>query len=78
MHHLMAHRRARERQILEALGGRQLSAAQIADEIYTNLAPPLRPAAEMNVFAHLLDLRRRGTVEAEGNLSTDSAFRILN
>ena len=78
MNHLMAHRRSRERQILEALDDRQLSAAQIADQIYTDLSPSLRPAASMNVLAHLLDLRRRGIVEAEGGSSADSAFRRLN
>ena len=77
MHHLIAHRRSRERQILEALDGRRLSAAQIADEIYMHLAPPLRRAAGMNVLAHLLDLRSHGVVEAEGNLSVDSAFQKL-
>ena len=77
MHHLIAHRRLRERQILEALDGRRLSAAQIADEIYVHLASSLRRAASMNVLAHLLYLRRRGAVEAEGNLSVDSAFQRL-
>ena len=78
MNHLMAHRRMRERQILEALGERRLSAAQIADQTYADLSPSLRPAAGMNVLAHLLDLRMRGIVEAEGGLSADSAFRRLD
>lgn len=78
MNHLMAHRRMREQQVLEALGERRLSAAQIADQTYANLSPSLRPAAGMNVLAHLLDLRMRGIVEAEGGLSADSAFRRLN
>ena len=77
MHHLFAHRRLRERQILEAFDGGRLSAAQIADEIYTHVAPSLRRAASMNVLAHLLDLRRQGVVEVEGNLSVDSAFQKL-
>ena len=78
INHLKAHRRGRERQILEALEDKRLSAAQIADQIYTDLSPSLRPAASMNVLAHLLDLRRRGTLEAEGSFSSDSAFRRLN
>jgi hydroxyacylglutathione hydrolase len=56
----LAHRRAREKQVLEALAARRDSVQAIADYIYDGLAPALRPAAEENVRAHLRKLEAEG------------------
>jgi glyoxylase-like metal-dependent hydrolase (beta-lactamase superfamily II) len=57
---LAAHRRAREAQILAALGPVPRDVAQIAAAVYTDTPPALMPAARRNVLAHLLDLATRG------------------
>ena len=56
----LAHRRAREAQVLAALAAGRDSVQAIADYIYDGLAPALRPAAEENVRAHLHKLEAEG------------------
>jgi glyoxylase-like metal-dependent hydrolase (beta-lactamase superfamily II) len=63
----MAHRRQREQQVLESLGGGPRTPAEIAAVIYTDLAPQLHPEAEGQVHAHLLKLIAEGRVRREGN-----------
>lgn len=63
----IAHRRQRERQVLESLRGGPRTPAEIAAVIYTNLAPQLHPEAEGQVHAHLLKLIAEGRVRREGN-----------
>lgn len=72
---LLAHRRAREAEILAALEAGPADARSIAERLYTSLPAPLRRAAERNVLAHLLDLRRRGLATTEGPVSDSVAFR---
>jgi glyoxylase-like metal-dependent hydrolase (beta-lactamase superfamily II) len=64
--HLMGHRMQREKQILGLIGERPMSIAEIAAGAYPGLHPRLVVAAGGSVFAHLLDLERRGLVEREG------------
>lgn len=61
---LTAHRRKREAQILAAIaqGARDLSA--ITASVYSDLAAALRPAAQRNALAHLIDLAERNLVIA--------------
>jgi glyoxylase-like metal-dependent hydrolase (beta-lactamase superfamily II) len=54
------HRLARERQVVEALGGGRSTVRAIAESIYDGLAPALMPAAEENVRAHLEKLKAEG------------------
>jgi glyoxylase-like metal-dependent hydrolase (beta-lactamase superfamily II) len=54
------HRRARERQILDALGAGLDSVPDITKSIYDGLDPALVPAAVENVRAHLEKLQREG------------------
>lgn len=63
---LLEHRLAREAEVLDALLGGPATAAEIAARVYAGLEGPLLKAAERNVHAHLLDLARRGMVEALG------------
>ncbi|WP_341861146.1 MBL fold metallo-hydrolase [Gymnodinialimonas sp. 57CJ19] len=72
---LIAHRRTREAQILEAL--RTIGPARaetLARHIYTDVAPALLPAAARNVLAHLIDLHTRARITTPGPIRADSLF----
>jgi len=71
---LLAHRRLREAQILDALATAPDTAAGLAARIYTDITPALLPAAMRNVLAHLIDLAGKNHVEAEGSIATDARF----
>jgi glyoxylase-like metal-dependent hydrolase (beta-lactamase superfamily II) len=62
----LAHRLAREGQILEALAAGPRTIPELVEAIYAGLEPAMRPAAARNVLAHLIDLTERGIVSAEG------------
>ena len=60
------HRRAREKQVLDALRSRGTATiAEIVEEIYTDVAPELHPVARRTVWAHLRKLADDG--EAKGD-----------
>lgn len=61
---LIAHRRAREAQVLAALALAGGSPAELARRIYTDIDAALLPAAARNVLAHLIDLQDRDLVRA--------------
>ena len=63
--HLMGHRMQREKQILKLVGERPSSISEIVAKAYPGLDPRLVPAAGGSVYAHLLDLERRGLVEQQ-------------
>ena len=72
---LIAHREAREAQILAAL--RTLSpadAATLARQVYKDLDAALLPAATRNVLAHLIDLEERSVVRCPGDLHAAAQF----
>lgn len=72
---LVAHRRARERQIADALTeAGPATAADLAARIYTDLDRRLLPAAERNVLAHLIDLAERNRVTTEAGIRADTTF----
>ena len=73
---LISHRLARESQILAALANNPSDTVQITAEVYQDVAPALRPAAERNVFAHLVDLHQRGKVTAMPGLSVTAVFAL--
>ncbi len=60
---LIAHRRGREAQILDALDAGPASAEALARRVYADLDPGLLGMAARNVLAHLVDLTDRGVVE---------------
>jgi hydroxyacylglutathione hydrolase len=68
---LLAHRRARESAILEAIAGAGGSPAALAERLYVGLAPALLPAAALSVLAHLEKLEREGFAER----SVDGGWR---
>lgn len=72
---LLAHRRAREAQILAALEtAGPGDAATLARAIYTDTPEALLPAAARNVLAHLIDLHERNRVTCAAPLTAESRF----
>jgi glyoxylase-like metal-dependent hydrolase (beta-lactamase superfamily II) len=63
--HLVGHRMQREKQILTLVGEKARPIPDIVANAYPGLDPRLVPAAGGSVFAHLLDLQRRGLVEQQ-------------
>ncbi len=61
---MMGHRLQRERQILKLVGERARDIPDIVANAYPGLDQRLVPAAGGSVLAHLLDLQKRGLVEA--------------
>ena len=64
---LVAHRRGRERQILDHLGAGEGRIAAMVQDIYRDIDPGLHPAAARSVLAHLIDLEARGIAERHGH-----------
>lgn len=73
---LIAHRRLRETQILQALGGGAARIPALAARIYTDIPRHLLPAAERNVFAHLIDLATRNLVASHPALHPEAEFTL--
>lgn len=61
----LAHRRMRERQVIEALRAGHGEVDAIADAIYRDVDPALMPAARENVRAHLEKLRADGVASGQ-------------
>ena len=67
---LIGHRMQRERQILRLVSERPLDIPEIVADAYPGLDRRLVAAAGASVYAHLLDLERRGLVEEAGGTWT--------
>lgn len=72
---LIAHRQAREVQILATLAAGDATLDSLTGRVYDDLAPALYPMAARNLFAHLVDLTQRGAVEAMPELALTATFR---
>ena len=75
---LIDHRLSREAQILDTLSQAPATASALAKSIYADTPAALLPAAERNVFAHLVDLCGRRLVTANGDLSASASFQIAS
>ncbi len=75
LRNLLAHREAREAEVLRALEAGPTTAEAPAERLYAGLAAPLRRAAGRNVLAHLLALARQGLAVPEEPLREDAVFR---
>ncbi|MFD1344265.1 MBL fold metallo-hydrolase [Litorisediminicola beolgyonensis] len=73
---LLAHRRAREAQILAALAAGPATLKALTARIYTDTDPRLLPAAARNVLAHLIDLMGQSRVTHAGDLSPEAVFSL--
>lgn len=71
---LIAHRHSRESAILAALSSGKARPDQLTQQIYTDIPPALRPMAERNVLAHLIDLTQRGLASPDGPISASAYF----
>ena len=71
---LLAHRLAREAEVLAALDHEPGTAAGLAEVLYAGVPKAVRGAAARNVLAHLVDLERRGLVLAESGVSEGAMF----
>lgn len=71
---LIAHRETREAEILAALANAPATAQELASRLYTQTPRALLPAAERNVFAHLIDLTGKSRVAPETDLSATARF----
>lgn len=74
MRGLKAHRKMRERAIVERLRGGDRTIPDMVAAIYRDTDPRLHGAAGLSVLAHLEDLVSRGVAGAEGELSLDGSF----
>ena len=70
---LIVHRRMREKQILAQLEAGEGRIPVMVESMYREIDPRLHPAAGRSVLAHLVDLERRGLVEAKDERWTLSA-----
>jgi glyoxylase-like metal-dependent hydrolase (beta-lactamase superfamily II) len=71
--HLVGHRMQREKQILGLVSERSRDIPDIVANAYPGLDPRLVTAAGGSVYAHLLDLERRGLVKRDGETWTAAA-----
>ncbi|MDX8353552.1 MBL fold metallo-hydrolase [Cognatiyoonia sp. IB215182] len=71
---LVGHRKDRETQILDQLSLDDLTVSELTRRIYVEVAPALLPAAERNVFAHLVDLTERGIIDAWPTLAFTAQY----
>ena len=67
---MIGHRLQRERQILRLIGEGRGTVHDIVSSAYPGLDQRLVPAAGGTVLAHLVDLDRRGIVQASGETWT--------
>ena len=65
---LIGHRRMREKQILAQLEAGEGRIPAMVETMYRDIDPRLHPAAGRSVLAHLVDLERRGLVEAQDEI----------
>jgi glyoxylase-like metal-dependent hydrolase (beta-lactamase superfamily II) len=71
---LRAHRKMRERAILERLARGDRTVADMVPQIYSGLDPRLHAAAALSTLAHLEDLTERGLVAADSQPSLTASY----
>jgi len=72
----VAHRRAREAQILAALSTGHTRIPPMVAELYAAVDPRLHPAAAHSVLAHMLHLVAEGRVKADGPAGLETDYRL--
>jgi glyoxylase-like metal-dependent hydrolase (beta-lactamase superfamily II) len=69
---LIAHRRAREAAVLQALnGGAPMRLGEVTAAVYVDVPPALHAAARRNVLAHVIDLHARNMIHADDLCARD-------
>lgn len=74
---LIAHRAAREAQILGALRGEAATARTLAQRLYPGLSERLLAAASQNVLAHLLELTGKNRVSSSAPSAPEAIFHLI-
>jgi glyoxylase-like metal-dependent hydrolase (beta-lactamase superfamily II) len=72
-----AHRRDRERQILDRLAAGDTRIKGMVPTMYAAVDPRLYPAAAHSVLAHVIELVNSGRVTADGPPGLDSEYRLV-
>lgn len=72
----IAHRRAREAQILAQLARGHTRIKEMVPVLYAQVDPRLHPAAAHSVLAHMIQLVREGRVQTDGEPGLDSDYRL--
>lgn len=72
----IAHRRARETQILDALTAGHTRIKAMVPVLYAAVDPRLHPAAAMSVLAHIQQLVREGQVVCDGAPDLEADYRL--
>ncbi|MDO9248308.1 MAG: MBL fold metallo-hydrolase [Phenylobacterium sp.] len=71
----IAHRRAREAQVLKAVTEGHGRIREMVPVLYADVDPRLHPAAARSVLGHMIDLVKRGLVTTDGKPGPDSDYR---
>jgi glyoxylase-like metal-dependent hydrolase (beta-lactamase superfamily II) len=74
---LIGHRKMRETTILSAVREKASDIPALVEKLYVGLAPALKGAAGLSVFAHLEDLVGRGLVATDGAPTLDGIYRAV-
>jgi glyoxylase-like metal-dependent hydrolase (beta-lactamase superfamily II) len=74
----IAHRRAREAQVLKAVGDGYGRIRDMVPVLYADVDSRLHPAAARSVLGHMIDLVRRGQVTTDGAPGPDSEYWLAN
>jgi glyoxylase-like metal-dependent hydrolase (beta-lactamase superfamily II) len=72
----IAHRRERERQILEHLAAGETRITAMVPSIYAGVDPRLYPAAAHSVLAQMIELVKSGRAVCDGPPGLESAYRL--
>jgi len=72
----VAHRSAREAQILQALSAGLTTIKAMVPSLYATVDPRLHPAAAHSVLAHMIQLVREGRVVTAGEPGLDAEYRL--
>ena len=73
----IAHRRAREAQVLKAVTEGHGKIREMVPVLYADVDPRLHPAAARSVLGHMIDLVRRGLVTTDSAPGPDSEYRAV-
>ena len=74
----IAHRRAREAQVLQAVAEGHGRIKDMVPVLYAAVDKRLWPAAARSVLGHMIDLVRRGLVTTDGAVGLDSDYRLAD
>lgn len=75
---ILAHRKMRERAILERLNAGDRTIEDIVSAIYRTVDPRLHKAASLSVLAHLEELIERGIVDTRGPITLSNNYFLSN